>query len=578
MIQHSSNDTNRDDESCGDEPNFARTRASHSESQTTTTSTDKVSTTTGLDLASQEEGASALIAYADDLLERARTQWQFGDWDSLCQLRREVLQHKPNRARLSLLAVAGHSQHGTMEDAREFARLAMEWGCDTELVLRVLIAGVHNSLGRAEVAVGRPSHALTHFESAISVGTPTDDVRLITQARVEHQLKQLRVSRQWIDSFNHARRDDYVARAEGECRGDHLGLRPTDSPEEFNCDGEALYRAGHYKLAAEYFRAALDLHPDDAWICQNLAESVARLTVKKGEQWRCEQLGEVIAKTGKWDVAVRYYRKALKIDRVVVDRHRRAQCFNVEPVYHGHVEHPVFIVGCGHSGTSLLLAILGHHPNIYPIPKESGLFLRTDAVLNKTMRSWDTECEAQGKSRWVEKTPPHIFQIHRFLSFRPNARFILMLRDGRDVVCSLRSRTGYASFEDRMDRWVYDNLAGLPYWHHPQVKVVKYEDLVTDPKKTLRIICNFIGEVYTDDLLSYHKEKRCWYSDRIAKPSQIIDHNDHLNNRNWQINQPLFDGRGRWLGEMSEEEKFRFKDSVAQEWLEYMGYVPSRDW
>lgn len=34
---------------------------------------------------------------------------------------------------------------------------------------------------------------------------------------------------------------------------------------------------------------------------------------------------------------------------------------------------PTFIVGCGHSGTSVLLAILGAHPRIYPVTYESGI-------------------------------------------------------------------------------------------------------------------------------------------------------------------------------------------------------------
>ena len=38
------------------------------------------------------------------------------------------------------------------------------------------------------------------------------------------------------------------------------------------------------------------------------------------------------------------------------------------------VRNPVFIVGCGHSGTTLLLRVIGSHPNFHAILDESYLF------------------------------------------------------------------------------------------------------------------------------------------------------------------------------------------------------------
>ena len=56
------------------------------------------------------EPASRLVPYDETLLERARVQWQFGDWDSLAALDRVTLQHHPERGRLALLAAAGYLQ------------------------------------------------------------------------------------------------------------------------------------------------------------------------------------------------------------------------------------------------------------------------------------------------------------------------------------------------------------------------------------------------------------------------------------------------------------------------------------
>ena len=45
------------------------------------------------------------------------------------------------------------------------------------------------------------------------------------------------------------------------------------------------------------------------------------------------------------------------------------------------VDYPIFIVGCGHSVTSLMLAILDHHPSIYGIDYENNIFLKVRPLL-----------------------------------------------------------------------------------------------------------------------------------------------------------------------------------------------------
>lgn len=132
-----------------------------------------------------------LVPYDENLLERARTQWQFGDWQSLAALDRDTLQHHPDRAKLALLAAAGHIQQGDAHVARQFIRLAQDWGCSKKLVSQILIAGVHNTLGRAAATRGEGLRALQHFEAAIASGTPGSDIRLLTQARLGEQFSQL---------------------------------------------------------------------------------------------------------------------------------------------------------------------------------------------------------------------------------------------------------------------------------------------------------------------------------------------------------------------------------------------------
>lgn len=129
-----------------------------------------------------DEQAGTIIPYDPNLLERAKTQWQFGDWQSLVAIDQNGLDHHPDRARLALLAAAGHAQVGNMADAQHLFQLAEEWGCSKRLIGQILIAGVHNSLGRAAAHMGQEARALVHFEKSVTIGAPGSDARLLTGA------------------------------------------------------------------------------------------------------------------------------------------------------------------------------------------------------------------------------------------------------------------------------------------------------------------------------------------------------------------------------------------------------------
>jgi hypothetical protein len=137
------------------------------------------------------DAPSHLVPYDENLLERARTQWQFGDWQSLANLDRDTLQHHPDRAKLVLLAAAGRLQIGQASEARQYIRLAQDWGCSKKHISQVLISGVHNSIGMAAVMGAHHQRAALHFEKAISIGSPSSDIQLLTQARTAHQVGQL---------------------------------------------------------------------------------------------------------------------------------------------------------------------------------------------------------------------------------------------------------------------------------------------------------------------------------------------------------------------------------------------------
>lgn len=116
------------------------------------------------------------VPYDESLLERAKTQWQFGDWQSLAAIDHNSLKQHPDRAKLALLAAAGHAQLGDIAMAKQLIDMAEDWGCSKRLIAQILIAGVHNSLGRAAANIDQEARALNHFKNSITLRVPSSDL------------------------------------------------------------------------------------------------------------------------------------------------------------------------------------------------------------------------------------------------------------------------------------------------------------------------------------------------------------------------------------------------------------------
>jgi len=134
------------------------------------------------------------LPYDDEnLLECARTQWQFGDWQRLAQLDQETLQNHPQRAKLALLAAAAHFQLGETNEACHYLRLAQDWECSRKLIAQILISGTHNSLACANLLLEREEKALEHFHHAIKIGGVPGDPILLIDARSQSQRTRLQI-------------------------------------------------------------------------------------------------------------------------------------------------------------------------------------------------------------------------------------------------------------------------------------------------------------------------------------------------------------------------------------------------
>jgi hypothetical protein len=222
-------------------------------------------------------------------------------------------------------------------------------------------------------------------------------------------------------------------------------------------------------------------------------------------------------------------------------------------------EAPIFVIGPERSGTTLLMTMLGCHPRIavpevawfYPrfhpylhtygdlekldnlrvLAAEMIFGLKTpfwglpvnprtvvDEVLSHLQENSfaGLYCAAlewyashANKPRWGEKTPYNLFFIDAILNDFPNAKFIHLIRDGRDASAEyLESSFGPTNVYCAATIWKLCVDAVKPWREKLQGTQwldVRYESFVRDPESGLREVCHFIDEAYDPEMLRFHE-------------------------------------------------------------------------
>ncbi len=227
---------------------------------------------------------------------------------------------------------------------------------------------------------------------------------------------------------------------------------------------------------------------------------------------------------------------------------------------------PVFIVGMNGSGTTMLLDSLGRHPELYgftretrlipdllrrdwgdlgdddnfrklwetvrnipafgamnhnqpsPLPENWREFERTPAaVISETIsyfaRNHDKDC-------WMEKTPQHAQHVALLAQAWPDARFIHMIRDGRDCAASFNRRWKRTP-ELTLYRWkrVVRLCRGDGQALGPgRYLEIKYEDLTENPDYWMKRACEFLKVDFNKAVLQSEQPQ----SDREGEIGTIV--------------------------------------------------------
>jgi len=173
---------------------------------------------------------------------------------------------------------------------------------------------------------------------------------------------------------------------------------------------------------------------------------------------------------------------------------------------------------------------------------------------------------ARGKSRWGDKTPLYMQHLPLLERIFPDARFVQLVRDGRDAAVSFLSVPRGIMTEG----WGHPTDApGFARLWRTEVSAaralgrrvgaeryleVRYEDLVREPAFALRRVCAFAGLEYQEDMLEYVGR-----SESASKPHQQ------------RLNQPPTPGVRDWRTELAPADEAAF-EAVAGDLLGALGY------
>lgn len=166
----------------------------------------------------------------------------------------------------------------------------------------------------------------------------------------------------------------------------------------------------------------------------------------------------------------------------------------------------------------------------------------------------------------ADKNPPYTLCISLLLKIFPDARFIYIVRDHRDNVLSMKS----VDFErpwltSLAYRWKYYNKKFLKAYHKDKSRfhIIKYEDLVRNPKNYLTQLCTFLSIEYTDGMIHYSRIK-----DEALKiyPQELIERYHK------SLFEPVSPGKvEQWKTKMKAKD-IRKCDLIVGKYAEMMGY------
>lgn len=164
-----------------------------------------------------------------------------------------------------------------------------------------------------------------------------------------------------------------------------------------------------------------------------------------------------------------------------------------------------------------------------------------------------------GKSRWGMKCNN---AFEDYLGRWPNACFLGMLRDGRDVLASQLNTGDFKKTPAEVaEGWVKTQRRFASLVEEPRINAytVRYERLTQDPEPELRNICEAIGVPFNENMLRHNESELTIFKASHLSRDRVVR----------SIDTKMI---GRWKRDLSAEQLDEFVQSAGED-LKRFGYL-----
>jgi hypothetical protein len=176
--------------------------------------------------------------------------------------------------------------------------------------------------------------------------------------------------------------------------------------------------------------------------------------------------------------------------------------------------------------------------------------------------AFDQHGATHGKRLVGDKVPGYVTEVPTLQSLWPGARFVHMIRDGRDVCLSVLDWQRAGREVTRFSAWPEDPVSVAALWWERRVRLgreagaalppelyyeLRYEALVADAAGECEALCAFLGVPFDERMLRFHEGRERHDPGLSAKKA-------------WR---PVTAGLRDWRTEMGEEDLERFEAAAG---------------